>query len=171
MPGPADDTKGTPVEGGQPENGGAPVKGAVQAPAASTGELETLRARLAEYESKDLSESQRLARDLAAANAKLAARDASDAEAKVNESIVSRAQAAGARYPKTVPALLKANGLELDKAGNPKDLEAALASLRKEMPDMFRPAGSADGGAGNSAPAASGGMNAWIRAQANHNNA
>lgn len=117
-------------------------------------DLRKAAGRLAEMEKSQLSEKERLERELSETKAR---ESALASQVRLHQA-QSAAAKAGALYPDLVAAKIPPEAI-----GNEKQLDAAIADLKKQYPALFgRGGGSADGGAGGNTPAG-GGMNQFIR--------
>jgi len=114
-------------------------------------EAQSLRARLREMENTQLTETEKLKRDLAETQQE---RDSLKTERQALRA-QGAARDAGAIYPDLVATKIPDEAL-----GNARALKAAIDDLREAYPDMFRaPHGSGDGAAGRRSAPVQGDMN------------
>lgn len=148
------DSNQTGADGQEPKVYDAEYVGKLRSEAASyRTRLSNAEKRLGEIENGQLSEMQKLQKQLETAQSE---RDALSRDARLGK-IAGAAAKAQAKYPDAVARLVP------DDA---EDIDSVMKQLRKDYPDMFR-ASSADGGAGQGQDNKPTDMNSLIRARLN----
>lgn len=119
---------------------------------AATKELNSLRSRIQELETKDLSEKERLERERDDLRSKLEAFEAKETERTARAALTAAARKAGATGPERVAKLVPLADLDVE---DDKAVKAAVAQVRDEFPELFAKPGPADSGAGKGGTAPS----------------
>lgn len=103
------------------------------------------RTKLKEFEDAQLSEKEKLEKQLAELQKERDELARERQAARVAEAVTEAARKAGAKYPEAIHRLVT---VELDSHGQPTNLDAQVKAVRERYPELFGASGSADGGAG-----------------------
>lgn len=130
---------GPPAAGGERTYTAAEMKAVRDEAAANRVALKAAQDELDKAKKAQMTEEERKAADLAAAQAEVARLQG----VARSSDILAKAAVAGASVPQAIVGLIPADAVDLD---------AAIAGLKTQYPQLFtaRPGGSADGGGGNS---------------------
>lgn len=128
---------------------------AKQEAAAARAELKKLKDEQAKKHDEELSETQRLAKQVAELEAAKEQGDAAARARVAKSALKAAAAAAGAHYPGDVPALVDLAAVKFDGDGDVTNADALVGELKKTRPVLFteRKPGSADGGSRGSGAA------------------
>ncbi len=111
--------------------------------------LKALESRIAEFENRDKSDTERLTAERDRLAKDLEAREAKLRDVNARGVVTDAATKAGAISPSAVFALVRGD-LEYDADGEPTNVDAVIAAAKKDEPKLFPGApGKADAGAGS----------------------
>lgn len=127
-------------------------------------ELAQAQARIRELEQANLSDAERRDRRLSELEAERTTWETERQAMILRNTVWQEATKAGAMYPDLVVQAVNPASVKWAKDGQPENVAEVVAKARTDYPALFRVAqGSADGGAGQGAPAGGATMNDLIR--------
>lgn len=126
---------------------------------AATKEAKALKARLDELENAGKSAAERLQTENETLKAQLAELTGKVRESTARDAVFAQSRKLGSPKPDLVWRLVRAD-LEFDDDGGVSNLDAVMKDVKAIAPELFRPAGNADSGAG---AGASNGSSDWLR--------
>lgn len=133
-------------------------------------EAQQLRRRLKELEDEkkqretaDLSESERLKKQIDEYQAKEQQWESERRQQRLERDALTAARRLGAIDPEAVAALVREADVEFGEDGSVKGADKAVARLKERHPRLFGAGGSANGGSGGGGTSDDGDMNARIR--------
>jgi len=130
------------------DKGAAAIKAERDARRKAERDLKALQAKVAEFENKDKTETERSQAAQKAAEERATAAENRLRAANARVAITEAAQKANATSTRLVMALITPD-LEYDDNGEPTNINALIAQAKKDEPSLFRAAqGSGDGGKG-----------------------